>query len=175
MVSKAAQAMMQTLVLGRIKPQQKGFTLIEVMITLLVIGIMMAGVGLATGGFRQRDLEFEAERLAQLFSLAREEAQVRGRPVRLVTDEIGFQFESFSENQWRLIRDDALLRQRKWEQTTQVKIETLDKSEGSIEFGREQIDAPFTIRLTRDLAVVTVTSDGMGRFQVAKSSVAPPQ
>ena len=175
MASKAVRVTMQILVLGQTNLRQKGFTLIEVLITLLVIGIAMAGVGLATGGFRQRDLEFEGERIAQLFSLAREEAQVRGRPVRLVADEIGFQFESFSENEWRLIRDDDLLRRRKWEQATQVKIETLDKSGGTIQFGREQIDAPFTISLTRDLAVVTVASDGMGRFLVSKTNVAAPQ
>ncbi len=179
--------MTQTLVLGRTNSPSvgtrgvKGFTLIEVLIALLIVGVVMASVGLATGGFRARDLEFEADRIAQLFSLAREEAQVRGRPVRMVVSDIGYQFESFSENQWRLIREDELLRPRRWEQPTQVKIETADKPadgitssldevQRSIAFGREQIDVPFTMRLSRDQSVIMIASDGMGRFKVEKTT-----
>jgi general secretion pathway protein H len=181
--------MTQTLVLGRtrirssqsLQSSSKGFTLIEVLITLLIVGVVMASVGLATGGFRARDLEFEADRIAQLFSLAREEAQVRGRPVRMVVSDIGYQFESLSENQWRLIREDELLRARRWEEPTQIKIETADKPEDgltgglneitrSITFGREQIDVPFTMRLSRDQSVLTIVSDGMGRFRVDKAT-----
>jgi general secretion pathway protein H len=186
MVNKAVLVMTQTLVLGRtrIRSSQsviKGFTLIEVLITLLIVGVVMASVGLATGGFRARDLEFEADRIAQLFSLAREEAQVRGRPVRMVVSDIGYQFESLSENQWRLIREDELLRARRWEEPTQIKIETADKPEDSltgglteitrtVTFGREQIDVPFTMRLSRDQSVLTIVSDGMGRFRVDKAT-----
>jgi general secretion pathway protein H len=179
--------MTQTLVLGQTNSPAvgtrgiKGFTLIEVLIALLIVGVVMASVGLATGGFRARDLEFEADRIAQLFSLAREEAQVRGRPVRMVISDIGYQFESFSENQWRLIREDELLRARRWEQPTQVKIETADKPadgltgsldevQRSIAFGREQIDVPFTMRLSRDQSVIIIASDGMGRFKVEKTT-----
>jgi general secretion pathway protein H len=178
--------MTQILVLGRTRIRSshsviKGFTLIEVLITLLIVGVVMASVGLATGGFRARDLEFEADRIAQLFSLAREEAQVRGRPVRMVVSDIGYQFESLSENQWRLIREDELLRARRWEEPTQIKIETADKPEDSltgglteitrtVTFGREQIDVPFTMRLSRDQSVLTIVSDGMGRFRVDKAT-----
>jgi general secretion pathway protein H len=181
--------MTQTLVLGRInrltpRPSLRrlaGFTLIEVLITLLIVGVVMASVGLATGGFRARDLEFEADRIAQLFSLAREEAQVRGRPVRMVVSDVGYQFESLSENQWRLIREDELLRARRWEQPTQIKIEMADKPVDSltgnlneltrsVSFGREQIDVPFTMRLSRDESVIVIASDGMGRFKVEKTT-----
>jgi general secretion pathway protein H len=181
MASKAVLGMTQTLVLGRTSNPAKGFTLIEVLIALLIVGVVMASVGLATGGFRARDLEFEADRIAQLFSLAREEAQVRGRPVRMVVSDIGYQFESFSENQWRLIREDELLRARRWEEPTQIKIETADKPsdaltgsldevQRSIAFGREQIDVPFTMRLSRDQSVIVIASDGMGRFKVEKTT-----
>jgi general secretion pathway protein H len=191
MVSKAVLEMMQTLVLGRtrrllstpLRNRLAGFTLIEVLIALLIVGVVMATVGLATGGFRARDLEFEADRIAQLFSLAREEAQVRGSPVRMMVSDVGYAFESFSENQWRLIRDDELLRARRWEEPTQIKIETADKpSDGltssldevqrSVSFGREQIDVPFTMRLSRDQSVIVIASDGMGRFKVEKTSSA---
>jgi general secretion pathway protein H len=192
MASKAVLVMTQTLVLGRInrlrsRPRSiAGFTLIEVLIALLIVGVVMASVGLATGGFRARDLEFEADRIAQLFSLAREEAQVRGRPVRMVVTDVGYQFESFSENQWRLIREDELLRPRRWEEPTQIKIETADRPtdaftgglnevQSSVAFGREQIDVPFTMRLSRDQSVVLISADGMGRFKVEKSTGVVPK
>jgi general secretion pathway protein H len=168
----------------------RGFTLIEMLLVLLVVGIVMAGIGLATGGFRQRDLEFEAERIAQLFSLAREEAQVRGSPIRIVADERGYRFEAFTENQWSLLRDDEMLRGRVWEAQTDVKIETPDRPgrntagqvsgvfrepTRTIEFGREQLDLPFTMRLSRELSSVTVFGDGMGRFRVERVTVPAPR
>ncbi len=160
---------MPTLGLGRIKHKPNGFTLIELLVTMLIVGIVLAGVGLATGGFRSRDLEFEAERMAQLFSLAREEAQVRGRPLRMVADDVGYQFEALSENQWRLVRDDELLRARRWDQPTQIRIQSADRGADLlpfVQFGRDQLDVPFNVRLTRNETVVTIEADGMGRYRV---------
>ena len=155
---------------------------------MLVAAIVMTMVGLSTGGFHQRNLEFEASRLAQLFSLAREEAQVRGRPIRFVADDIGYRFEALSENQWRLIRDDDTLRERRWDQSTAVRVESADRPPGAvlsapanigntaglptILFGREQIDVPFALQLTRDKSIVTLSGDGMGRFKVASRTLA---
>jgi general secretion pathway protein H len=192
MGSKAVQEATPTSVPGLIKlftrlKRAQGFTLIEVLVVLLVVGIAMAGIGLATGGFRQRDLEFEADRLAQLFSMAREEAQVRGRPIRLVADEKGYKFEALQDNEWAPIRGDDILRERAWDSLTDIKIVTPDRPNASrasdpgnvfreptksIQFGREQLDLPFTMSLVRDVSTVVITGDGMGRFKVERATKA---
>jgi general secretion pathway protein H len=190
MGNKVAQGATPISVLGPIKliagsKGAQGFTLIEVLVVLLVVGIAMAGIGLATGGFRQRDLEFEADRIAQLFSMAREEAQVRGRPIRMVADEKGYKFEALQDNEWGLIRGDAILRERTWDSLTNIKIVTPDRPNPgrgsdpgnvfreptrSIQFGREQLDLPFTMSLVRDATTVVISGDGMGRFKVERTT-----
>jgi general secretion pathway protein H len=139
-----------------------GFTLIELMVVLVIIGVMLGAVGLSIRS-ADRSLQFEAERLAQLLSLAREEAQVRGAPIRLDADEQGFRFMIRRDRQWQPILDDRDLRERAWEGPTTLRIERPDGQEG-IEFGREQVDAPFVLRLTRDKTSAAIAANGLGSF-----------
>jgi len=139
-----------------------GFTLIELMVVLVIIGVMLGAVGLSIRS-ADRSLQFEAERLAQLLSLAREEAQVRGAPIRLDADEQGFRFMIRRDRQWQPILDDRDLRERAWEGPTTLRIERPDGQEG-IEFGREQVDAPFVLHLTRDKAAAAIAANGLGSF-----------
>lgn len=139
-----------------------GFTLIELMVVLVIIGVMLGAVGLSIRS-ADRSLQFEAERLAQLLSLAREEAQVRGAPIRLDADEQGFRFMIRRDRQWQPILDDRDLRERPWEGPTTLRIDRPDGGE-TIEFGREQVDAPFVLRLTRDGATAAIAANGLGSF-----------
>ena len=77
----------------------RGFTLIELLVAIVVAGVALAMVAVNGMPGAQRGLRFEAERLAQLLSLAREEAQVRGQPVRLETDANGYRFAVLRDRQ----------------------------------------------------------------------------
>lgn len=60
----------------------RGFTLLELMVVLVIIGICTAGIGLGLGSLLDpgRQLRQEAERLAQRLQVARDEARIDGRP-----------------------------------------------------------------------------------------------
>ena len=74
---------------------EPGITLIELLVALMVAAVVVAMVTISGAPNPERALRFDAERLAQLLSLAREEAQVRGAPIRFESDDTGFRFLIF--------------------------------------------------------------------------------
>jgi len=94
-------------------PPSNGFTLIEMMVVLLIMGIF---VGLVSGITRPDDramVRVEAERLAQLLDLAATKSRMTGRPIAWTGEGVGYRFWQFSEDTyWTEIRDDDALRAR---------------------------------------------------------------
>jgi general secretion pathway protein H len=147
------------------RPPQRGFTLIELLVALVVaaVAISMLAVNGLPGA--QRGLRFEAERMAQLLALASEEAQVRGVAIRLQADESGYRFVVLRERRWLPLLDDEDLRERRWQESTRVALLRPD-GYGQVEFGRDLVDVPFRIELTRDQVRVTIQANGLGMFDV---------
>lgn len=60
----------------------RGFTLLELMVVLVIIGICTAGIGLGLGSLLDpgRQLRQEAEQLAQRLQVARDEARSMAAP-----------------------------------------------------------------------------------------------
>jgi len=142
-----------------------GFTLIELMVVLVVIGVVAGMVTMSAAPSPQRELRADADRLAQLLSLAREEAQVRGAPIRFEADGSGFRFVVFRDRQWRPITDDGDLRARPWASETRVAV---DRPDGRrvLEFGRDLVEAPYRVVLQRPEAAVSIVANGLGAFEV---------
>ena len=90
-----------------------GFTLIEI---LLVITIMGLTAGLVTVLVRPDDrgpLQIEAERLAQLLTLAATESRLTGRSLGWTADANGYRFWRLRPDAgWMEIRDSEVLRAR---------------------------------------------------------------
>jgi general secretion pathway protein H len=149
----------------RALPRQRGFTLIELLVVVVIAGIALAMVAIQGFPGARRDLRFEAERMAQLLALAREEAQVRGQPLRLQADESGYRFLVLRERQWRPLTDDADLRERAWGAPTAMQLQRPDGVR-EVEFGRDAVDVPFTLRLSRDGDSVAILANGLGLFEV---------
>lgn len=142
-----------------------GFTLIELLVVLMIAAVIVGMVTVSGTPSPERALRYDAERLALLLSLAREEAQLRGAPIRFETDDEGYRFVIFRERQWRPIGDDADLRPRPWPGATQVTIERADGTT-ALEFGRDLVEPPYRVRLARAGAAVTIDANGLGRFEV---------
>ncbi len=139
-----------------------GFTLIELMVALVIVGVIIGAVGFSMRS-ADRGLHFEAERLVQLLALAREEAQVRGAPIRFESDDENYRFMIRRGARWQPILDDRDLRERTWGGTTLLQVIRPD-GDAKIEFGREQVDAPFVLRLSRDGNTVSIAANGLGAF-----------
>ena len=143
---------------------QRGFTLIELMVVLVIAGIVVSLVALSGSAGGSRSLHFETERLAQLLALAREESQVRGAPIRLEIDALRYRFLVRINREWRLIPDPEL-RPREWSAPTQVLVDRPDRAP-FVEFGRDAVDYPFSIHLAREDSRSAILANGLGAFVV---------
>ncbi len=89
-----------------------GFTLIEILVVVLIIGVISAGVLLSvtlTG--RDRDLEKESDRFVALVNYAREQSELQTREYGLIFQDDSYEFVAYDVRRgvWRtLFEDDAL-------------------------------------------------------------------
>src|SRR5437016_10720679 len=73
-----------------------GFTLVEILVVVLIIGVISAGVLLSvslTG--RDRELEKESDRLLALFTYAREQAELQTREYGVSFQDDGYEFLTY--------------------------------------------------------------------------------
>jgi general secretion pathway protein H len=93
-----------------------GFTLIEILVVVVLIGLLAAGTVLAvslTG--RDRELDKESNRLFELFKYAREQAELQSREYGVMFKDDGYEFLSYDVRKaaWRSITEDDVLEPRK--------------------------------------------------------------
>jgi general secretion pathway protein H len=103
----------------------RGFTLIEIMIVVVIIGVISAGVLLSvnlTG--KDHDLEKESERLLTLVNYAREQAELQTREYGVIFHDDGYQFVAYDARRglWREVYEDDILRLRKLPDGLDVKL-----------------------------------------------------
>ncbi|HKF98063.1 MAG TPA: type II secretion system minor pseudopilin GspH [Steroidobacteraceae bacterium] len=90
-----------------------GFTLIEILVVVVIIGVLTAGIVLSvniTG--RDRELEKESDRLLALFNYAREQAELQTREFGVMFQDDGYEFLTYDPRRagWRSVfEDDALV------------------------------------------------------------------
>jgi general secretion pathway protein H len=99
----------------RILRTAAGFTLIEMLVVVLIIGVIAAGVLLSvsiTGS--DHELQTESERLATLMNYAREVAELQTRELGLACSAHGYEFLAFDARTqlWGSIDEDEALRAR---------------------------------------------------------------
>jgi general secretion pathway protein H len=87
----------------------KGFTLMELLVVLLIMGLFAGLVGTLARPDERTVLRFEADRLAQLLNLAAEEARLTGKNMAWTADVARYGFWRWSEAAgWSEVHEDPL-------------------------------------------------------------------
>jgi len=90
-----------------------GFTLIEIMVVVMIIGVMLSFAVLRVGDGGQRKMvEQEAARFRALVGLAREQAILEARELGVTFTEDGYGFLVLEQDGWTPMEDDELYRER---------------------------------------------------------------
>jgi len=92
--------------------RERGFTLLEVLAVVLIIGIIISFASLSIGQNSSRIVQDEVERLHGLIQLAGEESVLQGRELALEFDRDRYQFLEFGKEEWQPIAEDPMLRER---------------------------------------------------------------
>jgi len=177
------------------KRRTLGFTLIEILVVLVIVGIIVAAALLSLGTLGDaRNLQTEARRLTTLLQMATDDATIQGRDFGIEVLTAGYRFVEHDPllNQWFQVIDDDLMRERKLEEGTEFEL-TIEEhrvllDDEARETEREEDDdrdltddylphililssgdaSPFDLRIirTRDRAEVLVTMSAAGELKI---------
>ncbi|MGA7986491.1 MAG: GspH/FimT family pseudopilin [Burkholderiales bacterium] len=154
-----------------------GFTLIEMLVVLLIMGLM---VGMASAIVRPDDRArvcFEADRLAQLLDLAATEARLTGWSVAWTPDARGYRFRRMTADaQWLELRDSDALRPRTLPQGMQITAMQVENvpvtGDMRLEFTPQGRVFAFRIELTLGAARCAVAATPLGEVRVSSDDEA---
>jgi len=119
----------------KLKPPAQGFTLVEVLLVILLIGLLAASVVMSfTGESRDKKLAKQTEQLQLLIQLASETAMLKQQELGLFLDDEGYRFMLFKDEKWHSIREPKALRSYKFAEGIEfeLELEGLEWSEGNL-------------------------------------------
>lgn len=140
---------------------ERGFTLVELMVTLVILGLASAAVLLAIPDPRG-SLREEGERLAARLAATRDAAIVGGRDMAVRFDASGYGFETRRGGSW-LPADGRAFEARRWPEGTTV---TTEPATTRITFDATGLATPTVVRLSRDGAAARVTVEAAGAVRI---------
>jgi len=173
--------------------RQHGFSLLEMLVVLTIIGVVTGLIGLSVGaaGTSAADLRSDARRLALLFPMAQAEARARGQSIVWEADASGWRFRALPRvlalpvemAAHALVEPDAdlaqALRARAWQAAGAVQIQVradpatdsayaadVALSNAAIRFDGEWMPGRMTLTLNDGHSRAVIERRGDGRYVV---------
>lgn len=148
----------------------RGFTLLELLVVMVIAGITLGAVSFNAMPSDRQVLQNDAQRIALLLQLARDEAIVRNRPIAFEAESDRYRFLMREDKTWQVLLQDDLLREREFKHSPVTFTMSPSLPEQTLPmriiFGREPVDKPFVFTLTVGEAQVAIRADGIGHFVV---------
>jgi general secretion pathway protein H len=141
---------------------EKGFTLVELMVVLVVLGLMTSVVLLAVP--RGPSLISEAEAFGARLTRAQEEAVLTNRPIGVRVDAQGYAFRRRTEAGWTPL-EDGPFRAAAWSDGVGVALDTREPA-GQVSFDGSGLAEPLSVTLSRENRHVRVSVDAAGNVRV---------
>ncbi len=153
--------------------KQRGFTLLELLVALVVMSIMLSIAAVQLMPDEQVQLREEAERLAFLMEQAGATARAGGQALAWSGNGKEFRFwKKTRQGEWQRVEQDALLRPRSLPDA--VRIAALEIGGSSAQPGAMVLLSPetaapmFRIRLASGERQVMIAGNGIGAVAVVK-------
>jgi general secretion pathway protein H len=88
-------------------PPGSGFTLLEILVVVLIIGVILTFATLAVRDNPEQRLQTEGQRFAALLRLAAQEAVLQSREIAIVFERNGYHFLVLENGEWTQHDDDV--------------------------------------------------------------------
>ncbi|WP_082650380.1 type II secretion system minor pseudopilin GspH [Legionella parisiensis] len=161
-----------------LKKSNQGFTLIEILIVLVIIGITFGFALLAFGDFGEgRRILFSAEQLVNTLRLAQQQAILGTSTLGLRIDNNGYQvFQLYNNTQWKPISDKGVFKMTYFPQDTRIILKTTNSTPAGVPpiiISASGDMTPFTLsfgsKQDTNLALLIGKHNGELQFNVANT------
>ena len=164
---------------------RRGFTLLEVLVVLLIMGLLVGLVSAVLLPDERARLGVESERLARLLALAGEEARLSGHAIAWTAEPAGYRFWQDDPTEgWTEMSGSDLLRPRTLPSGMAIiglRVENTPAVEPlRLEFGADGAASAFALVLGMGATRATVAGSPVGEIAVAsdqgaRDAVPPPR
>lgn len=149
----------------------RGFTLIEMLIVLMIMGLLVGLVSVVVRPDDQGLLRIEAERLAQLLDLAAAESRLAGHAIAWTADGPRYQFWRMTgDARWSEVRDSDLLRARTLPQGMMISGLRIENAPADaalrLVFAPHGLTQAFTVEMSLGAARCAVAASPIGEIRV---------